>query len=75
VSKDWIVGVDIGGTFTDVVAAGGADNRLLHLKVPSSRAEPASSVLAGLHALADEFGVPLNDVRFLLHGTTLAEPG
>ncbi len=71
-SASWIVGVDIGGTFTDVVAVGGPDNRLRHLKVPSSRAEPASSVLAGLHALSDEFGVPLNDVRLLLHGTTLA---
>ncbi len=71
-SASWLVGVDIGGTFTDVVAVGGPDNRLRHLKVPSSRAEPASSVLAGLHALSDEFGVPLNEVRLLLHGTTLA---
>ncbi len=71
-SEPWIVGVDIGGTFTDVVAVGGGDHGLRHLKVPSSRAEPASSVLAGLKALHEEFDVPLSDVRLLLHGTTLA---
>ncbi len=71
-SAPWIVGVDIGGTFTDVVAVGGADNGLRHLKVPSSRSDPASSVLAGLRALSAEFDVPLGDVRLLLHGTTLA---
>ncbi len=72
VTGDWYVGVDIGGTFTDVVAVDGASGTLHHLKVPSSRSDPASGFLHGLEALRDEVGAQSEDVRLLLHGTTLA---
>ena len=69
---DWYVGVDIGGTFTDVVAVDAASGVLHHLKVPSSRSDPASGFLRGLEALREEVGARSEDVRLLLHGTTLA---
>ena len=53
------VGVDTGGTFTDVV---GADGRIV--KVLSSRADPASAVRAGVEALGG--------CTSLAHGTTVA---
>ncbi|MDQ6805914.1 MAG: hydantoinase/oxoprolinase family protein, partial [Actinomycetota bacterium] len=68
----WHVGVDIGGTFTDVVAVEHASGAVNHLKVPSSRRDPAGAVLRGLRALRDEADVQPQDLRLLLHGTTLA---
>ena len=40
--------------------------------MPSSRSDPASGFLHGLDALRDEVGAQSQDVRLLLHGTTLA---
>ncbi len=71
-SASWYVGVDIGGTFTDVVAVDAESGALHHLKVPSSRSDPAAGFIAGLSALRDEVGVEQSDLRLLLHGTTLA---
>jgi N-methylhydantoinase A len=71
-SARWHVGLDIGGTFTDVVAVDAVGGDVRHLKVPSSRSDPASGMLGGLQALADEAGVAPGDVALLLHGTTLA---
>ena len=55
------LGVDTGGTFTDVVAD---DGRIL--KVPSSRADPATPVLDAVAAVAAE------RPQLLAHGTTIA---
>jgi N-methylhydantoinase A/oxoprolinase/acetone carboxylase beta subunit len=57
------VGVDTGGTFTDLVAADGTI-----AKVPSTPADPALAVAGGLAELAGEAGAP--DV--MCHGTTVA---
>jgi len=58
------VGVDTGGTFTDLVAADGTIT-----KVPSTPADPSEAVVRGLSGLADGDGV-VPDV--LCHGTTVA---
>ena len=68
----WFVGVDIGGTFTDIVAIEESSGALRHLKVPSSKADPAGAVMRGLEALDERCGVPPDGVRLIMHGTTLA---
>ncbi len=68
---DWIVGVDVGGTFTDFYAVGPGDGEVRVAKRPSTRDNPGRAVLEGLGELA-EAGVPLGDVRRLAHGTTVA---
>lgn len=60
------VGVDVGGTFTDLVAADGA-GRTWSCKVPTTPANPAQGVLDGLAALAPETGPWAS----LAHGTTM----
>jgi N-methylhydantoinase A len=60
------VGVDVGGTFTDLVAADAA-GRTWSCKVPTTPASPAEGVLAGLAALGGECG-PWGS---LAHGTTM----
>jgi N-methylhydantoinase A len=59
-------GVDVGGTFTDVVAL--ADGRITLAKVPSTVADQSLGVLAGIEAS----GVPLTPDCELAHGMTVA---
>lgn len=68
----WIVGCDVGGTFTDLFAIETATGETRLEKVSSTPANPADAILQGLKALRDRHGVPLEDVRRLAHGTTVA---
>jgi N-methylhydantoinase A len=67
----WFIGVDIGGTFTDIVAVDAGGGSAHHLKVPSNRIDPAAGVIEGLAALQEEIGDEVADVRLLAHGTTI----
>jgi N-methylhydantoinase A len=62
-----IVGVDVGGTFTDLTAVDEATGRVTVTKVPSRPRDEAAAVLDGLAAL----GIAPRDVRRLVHGTTV----
>ena len=67
----WIVGVDVGGTFTDFYAVNAESGEVHVAKRPSTRDNPGHAVLDGLGELADA-GVPLEAVGRLGHGTTVA---
>ena len=67
----WIVGVDVGGTFTDFFAVGMESGEIRVAKRPSTRDNPGRAVIEGLGELA-EAGVPLGQVQRLAHGTTVA---
>ena len=64
----WTVGVDIGGTFTDVVATEPVHGEVRTAKVPSHAGDLVASVEASLEAV----GIGWSDVGNLIHGTTLA---
>jgi N-methylhydantoinase A len=66
------LGVDIGGTFTDLVLLGETSGRLEVLKVPSVPRDPAAAVLAGTQALLARTGVDAGAISLFIHGTTLA---
>jgi N-methylhydantoinase A len=63
----FVVGVDVGGTFTDVTAVHAGTGEVRIGKVPSQPLDEAAAVLAGLAAL----GIDSRDVRRLVHGTTV----
>jgi N-methylhydantoinase A len=67
ISRVFIVGIDVGGTFTDLTAVDDASGQVVVTKVPSEPRNEAAAVLAGLHAL----GIAGRDVRRLVHGTTV----
>jgi len=66
------LGVDIGGTFTDLVVVDEATGALRVGKVLTTPKDPAHGVEQGALGLLDEAGVGAAAVRAVVHGTTLA---
>jgi N-methylhydantoinase A/oxoprolinase/acetone carboxylase beta subunit len=65
------IGIDIGGTFTDIVCRGG-DGSVRISKVPTTRGDPSKAVLAALETARGEWGVSPSDIVRFTHGTTVA---
>ncbi len=68
----WIIGVDVGGTFTDFHAYDAATGSTLAHKRPSTPTDPAEAVLDGLDWLIREGGIPPQEIARIAHGTTVA---
>ncbi|MEE3664267.1 hydantoinase/oxoprolinase family protein [Brenneria sp. g21c3] len=65
------LGIDIGGTFTDLAVVEEASGKTLTLKTPSVPADPARAVLNGIRILQREYGISPADIGYFVHGTTL----
>ena len=69
------IGVDVGGTFTDVIAADAA-GRVTFAKAASTPADQSAGVMDGLARLAGGLGTPLPDLlgrtESIVHGMTVA---
>ncbi len=63
------IGVDVGGTFTDVLVESGSGEMIAAFKVPSTPDDPSRAVLAGLAGLPEEVRQAGYALR---HGTTVA---
>jgi N-methylhydantoinase A len=70
------LGVDVGGTFTDLFLVGDGDGDegggQYRVKTPSTPADPSQGVLTGVRRICDEAGIEVGDLRNILHGTTVA---
>lgn len=64
------VGVDIGGTFTDIAMEIGGD--LHSTKVLTDYAFPENAIVKGVEQVCATAGVPLSAIDLIIHGTTLA---
>jgi N-methylhydantoinase A len=64
------LGVDIGGTFTDVVLE--TASKLFSAKVLTTYSAPEEAIVAGLHQVCAKAGVTPGVIRQIIHGTTLA---
>ncbi|PDT43387.1 MULTISPECIES: hydantoinase/oxoprolinase family protein [Sinorhizobium] len=64
------VGVDIGGTFTDIALD--LDGVLHSTKVLTDYLAPERAILKGVGVVAEMAGIALSDIDILIHGTTLA---
>ena len=68
----WRLAVDIGGTFTDVVALE-EDKGTLHLaKVRSTSNDPSEGFIAGVEHIMRVADIPAKDIVGVFHGTTVA---
>ncbi len=66
------IGIDTGGTFTDIVAVDGASGRIAVTKVPSTPANPALALVGGVERILRQNGSSASDLTALVHGTTVA---
>ena len=67
-----VVGVDIGGTFTDLMLYDTVSGKVSVHKVPSTPAEPDRAMVLGLSELCTAAGIAPADVDGVFHGTTIA---
>ena len=68
---NWIVGLDIGGTFTDVFMLEPDSGRTIRYKSLTTRAHPARGAMAALIGAIERAGASLAQVKVFLHATTL----
>jgi N-methylhydantoinase A len=66
------LGVDVGGTFTDLLLVDDEKGDLYRVKTPSTPADPSEGVLVGVRRICDESGVEPGELGFVMHGTTVA---
>jgi 5-oxoprolinase (ATP-hydrolysing)/N-methylhydantoinase A len=66
------VGVDVGGTHTDLVLVDDADGRVVVHKVATSTRDPSLGAIAALGDLCSKAGRRLAEIGFFIHGTTIA---
>ncbi len=66
------IGIDTGGTFTDVVLLDLATGRDWRLKVPTTPDDAARGILAGVRQALTAAGAHAADLKAVAHGTTLA---
>lgn len=66
------VGVDVGGTFTDVLLIHEETGESWRSKVPSTPQDQSIGVIAGIQKARAEAGIAASELTHLLHGTTVA---
>ncbi len=67
-----LVGVDVGGTFTDIVLTDTATQQSSIHKTPTTVDDPSRGMVEGLVQLTRRLGIGLADVGHIFHGTTIA---
>ncbi|MGO1165558.1 MAG: hydantoinase/oxoprolinase family protein [Janibacter sp.] len=66
------IGIDTGGTFTDVVAFDESTGTTITTKTPSTPGDPAEGFLAGIAKVLDTLGLGVDVLSAISHGTTVA---
>jgi N-methylhydantoinase A len=66
------LGVDVGGTFTDLFLVDDDRAEQWRVKTPSTPRDPSDGVLTGVERICAEAGIAPGDLRNLVHGTTVA---
>jgi len=66
------IGIDTGGTFTDIVCVDTASGAVSVTKVPSTPANPALGLVAGVTKILGDVGSAEDSIIGLAHGTTVA---
>jgi N-methylhydantoinase A len=69
--KRFGLGIDIGGTFTDIVVYDSETGRQFSRKELTTHGDPSSGVMVGIDKLISQDGVAASDVGRVVHATTL----
>ena len=65
------IGIDVGGTFTDVVLVDEGTATFHCIKTPTTHHDIAEGFLKGLDEILDLAGVSIGDIDYIIHGTTI----
>jgi N-methylhydantoinase A len=68
---EYNLGVDVGGTFTDVLVFEEESNELTVTKVLSTPADPSDGIVAGVNEATERAGASVADLDLFFHGTTV----
>ena len=66
------IGIDTGGTFTDVVAVDDSSGQIYTTKTPTVPEEPSQGVLNGVRKILQQLAAAPGAVVSISHGTTIA---
>ena len=66
------LGIDVGGTFTDLYVLDEHTGDTRVLKVPSTPADPSQGILTAVRTLLEQEGAQGSDIHYFAHGTTVA---
>lgn len=66
------LGVDVGGTFTDLLLVHEKSGKTWSAKVPSTPADQSIGVLNGIARVCDNAGIDPTEIEHVMHGTTVA---
>ncbi len=66
------LGVDVGGTFTDLLLFDADTGAFWRHKTPSTPHDSSEGILTGVNAICGAAGIDANQIEFFLHGTTVA---
>lgn len=68
----YTLGVDVGGTFTDIFLVSEDDGRIFTAKVPSTPNDSSIGVLNGIERACETSGIAPSEISHVMHGTTVA---
>ena len=66
------LGVDVGGTFTDLLLFDESTGTFWRHKTPSTPHDSSEGILTGVHAICGQAKIDATQIEFFLHGTTVA---
>ena len=66
------IGIDIGGTFTDIQVLEQSTGRCFSYKTPTTPADPSEGLMEGILGASQRYDFALDQVQTLMHGTTIA---
>ncbi len=68
----YMIGVDVGGTFTDFSVFNVESKELFHFKHSSTPDDPSRAILNGINQILEIKGIKPSEIEYLAHGTTVA---
>ena len=66
------LGVDVGGTFTDLILIDETSGKIFAAKVPSTPDDSSVGVLNGIHRICEQNDLDSSQISHVMHGTTVA---
>ena len=69
--KSYRLGIDIGGTFTDLTLIEEQTQKIVGIKTPTVPLAPEQGVKNGLKVLKETYGLNPEEIRYFVHGMTI----